>query len=83
MRGVKALIPEQMVKLRIIIEYFDCIIQAKDITSYQEINDEVKPFPAYRTFQKESKPQFNPVLLGQKLTNSKASIVTDSKKDDK
>jgi hypothetical protein len=33
-REIRRLIPEQMTKLRIIIEYTDCIIQAKDITSY-------------------------------------------------
>ena len=33
-RDIRRIIPEQMIKLRIIIEYSDCIIQAKDITSY-------------------------------------------------
>jgi cephalosporin hydroxylase len=44
------MIPEQMGKLRIIIEYTDCIIQARDITSYQELIDETRPNLAYRTF---------------------------------
>jgi hypothetical protein len=70
LRGIRQRVPEQMSKLRIIIEYQDCIIQAKDITSYQELLDDTRSNNniAYRTFQNpplhESKASFNPVLLG-------------------
>ena len=36
-RGVDKMLPEQIQQLRIIIEYFDCIIQAKDLSSYVEL----------------------------------------------
>ena len=52
-RGIRNMIPEQMGKLRIIIEYSDSIIQAKDITQYQELLDEANPNKniAFKTFQ--------------------------------
>ena len=36
-------LPEQLSKLRIIIEYNDCIIQAKDLVSYVQLQDDRPP----------------------------------------
>lgn len=39
-RGIEAEIPPQFNQVRVIIEYFDCIIEAKALASYKEILDD-------------------------------------------
>jgi hypothetical protein len=36
-------LPEQLSKLRIIIEYNDCIVQARDLLNYIELQDDRAP----------------------------------------
>ena len=66
-------VPEQLSKLRIIIEYNDCILQANDLINYVELQDE----KGYSSLLKNG--ERNSSLYGPKSMTSTGAILTGQK----